>query len=77
MNEVDLEMIEKTGKSLKLQSRKVVDRMIEMMRLASKGNGSLDWTDFRQMITKLVPLNLEDQITLFLRAYVPKNLMGD
>lgn len=48
-----------------------------MMRLASKGDESLDWTNFRQMIAKLVPLNLEDQITLFLRAYVPKLLKGE
>ena len=29
------------------------------------------------MISTLLPMNLEDQITLFLRSYVPKHLIGD
>lgn len=45
-----------------------------MLRMASNGANSLSWGDFRQLIRKLVPVSLEDQITLFLRAYVPKDL---
>ena len=29
------------------------------------------------MISTLVPINLEDQITLFLQAYVPRHLNGE
>ena len=44
--------------------------MLEEMRLASV-NGKLSWEDFHNMIATLIPMNLEDQLTLFLKAYVP------
>jgi len=33
--------------------------MIDIMKLASQ-DGTLNWEQFRQMITTLLPLNLED-----------------
>ena len=74
LDKVDLKTIERTGKLLKLQSRQVVQRMISMMRLVCQDTGQISWDDFRHMITTLVPIDLEKQITLFLRAYVPANL---
>lgn len=50
--------------------------MIEYMRLQSD-DGTLSWEDFMKMITTLMPMNLESQITLFLRSYVPKYKVGE
>ena len=50
--------------------------MIEYMRL-STSKAEISWDDFRQMLQVLLPTNLEDQITLFLRAYVPSTLHGE
>ena len=47
LDKVDLKSIERTGKLLKLQSRQVVERMMDMMRLACHDTGQLSWSDFR------------------------------
>ena len=76
MRKVDLSMILKTSKTLKLQSQKVVEKMLKIMRL-STGNGKLSWEEFHSMITTLMPSNIEDQLTLFLKAYVPEGIPVD
>ena len=75
LREIDLATIKKTSKTLKLQSQQVVDRMLDHMRLATCSD-KLCWEEFYQMITTLLPTNLEDRLRLFLRSYVPKNLAG-
>ena len=44
---------------------------------SNNSDGKLSWDDFREMIQVLLPMNLEDQITLFLQAYVPSDLIGE
>ena len=44
---------------------------------SNNSDGKLSWDDFREMITVLLPMNLEDQITLFLQSYVPADLVGE
>ena len=49
--------------------------MIDFMRLnSSDGKGQLSWDDFRTMLLDLLPMTLEDQITLFLKSYVPNTV---
>ena len=43
----------------------------------NNSDGKLSWDDFREMIQVLLPMNLEDQITLFLQSYVPPDLIGE
>ena len=50
--------------------------MIDYMRLAVSSE-KLCWEEFYQMITTLLPTNLEDRLTLFLRSYVPQNVRGE
>lgn len=76
LQNINLETIIKTGKNLKLQSKQVVKHMLDFMRLnSSDGKGQLSWDDFRTMLLDLMPMTLEDQITLFLKAYVPKTVL--
>ena len=76
LREIDFSFLEKTSRSLKLQSRQVVDRMINHMRLASISD-KLCWEEFYSMITTLLPRNQEDQLNLFLGSYVPKDFIGE
>lgn len=50
--------------------------MLEIMRLSSI-NGKLSWEEFQSMITTLMPMNLVDQLTLFLRSFVPEGTPTD
>ena len=59
MRKIDLAMIMKTSKTLKLQSHKVVKKMLSMMQL-STANDKLSWEEFYSMITSLMPTNLDD-----------------
>ena len=43
----------------------------------SSGNGKLSWEEFHSMITTLMPSNIEDQLTLFLKAYVPEGIPAE
>ena len=59
-----------------MQSREVADKIYQFME-SNNSDGKLSWDDFREMIQVLLPMNLEDQITLFLQSYVPANLVGE
>ena len=59
-----------------MQSKIVVDRITEYMRL-STNDGKLGWDQFRGMISTLVPLDLEDKIMQFLRSAVPIEVLPE
>ena len=73
---LNLPTIVKTSKNLKMQSKEVADKIYQFME-SNNSDGKLSWDDFREMIQVLLPMNLEDQITLFLQSYVPVDLVGE
>ena len=48
--------------------------MLEWIRLVSSKDGKISWEEFRDLLTTIMPNNLEGKITLFLRSYVPKEV---
>ena len=73
LNKVDLRWIDKASYILKYQSRRVVDHMLDIMRKSST-DGCLSWDQFKEHIKAFIPSNLEDKLTLFLRAFVPDSV---
>ena len=45
-----------------------------MKKHSTDGKGGISWKNFRILLLDLLPMTLEDQITLFLKAYVPEHI---
>ena len=75
LKRIRVDQIAQTEKNLKMQSKMVVDHMLDMMKLSS--DGTLSWDQFLKQVSTLIPHNLEDKITLFLRACVPKTIFKE
>ena len=73
LKRIDLDTIKKTAQTLHLQSRRVVEKMLEIMKVQSS-DGKIGWDEFRTLLFTVMPNSLEGQITLFLRSYVPQEV---
>ena len=74
LRRIDISTIRRTAQTLHLQSRHVVEHMLDWIRTTSGPDGKISWEEFRSLLVTIMPNNLEGQITLFLKAYVPKSV---